>query len=378
MSKKVKFLNKCKDIENALLAQPVDVATLRKLAISPGGLVTQEYRCKVWPYLLNVSDCASERPKNVREHSDYRQVCLDVERSGNRFPKDMSHDVKEKLQQQLIDLILSVLSKHSELFYYQGYHDICITFLFVCGEELSFPLVEKLSTYHLRDFMVRTMDNTTNILNYLFPLLERCKPEFVQYMKKSEVGTVFAISWLITWFSYVIEKQEDIERLYDFFLACHPLMPIYFSVQVILENANEIMAGECEMARVYQLLLNTARKKDLPLELLISNASDFYIQHPPSSLVGYPDYYKNHLAMSTFCDYALVAEHEKPDTVLEKQGLNAKHEAPEKSLSEQKSSSGYWSNLKLAAAAVGGAVGAAVVTVIGQASEWGPQIISYL
>lgn len=82
--------------------------------------------------------------------------------------------------------------------------------------------------------------------------------------------------------------------------------------------------------------------------------------------------------MSTFCDYALVAEHEKPDTVLEKQGLNAKHEAPEKSLSEQKSSSGYWSNLKLAAAAVGGAVGAAVVTVIGQASEWGPQIISYL
>ena len=376
MSKKPKFVNKCKQIEKALSCDPVDIAFLRKLAISNGGLVNQKFRRKIWPYLLNVNDCMIDRPQNVRIHHEFRQVLLDVERSGNRFPKEMSETLKEKLQQQLIDLILSILTKHSELHYYQGYHDICITFLFVCGEELSFPLLEKLSTYHLRDFMDSTMDKTTNILNYLVPLLEKSKPEFVEYMKKSEVDTVFAISWLITWFSYVIEKQDDIERLYDFFLACHPLMPIYFSVQLILDNASDIMDGECEMTRVYQLLLNTARKKDLPLESLISKTSDFYIQYPPSSLVGTSEYYKNHLAISTFCDYALVAKHEQPDLVLEKQGLNQKKK-PKVEISNP-SSSYNWSNLKFAAAAVGGVLSAAVVTVMSQASEWSPKVLSYL
>lgn len=33
---------------------PVDVAALRRMAISEGGLLTDEIRCQVWPRLLNV------------------------------------------------------------------------------------------------------------------------------------------------------------------------------------------------------------------------------------------------------------------------------------------------------------------------------------
>lgn len=46
---------------------------------------------------------------------------------------------------------------------------------------------------------------------------------------RAEVGTVFALSWLITWFGHVLSDFRHVVRLYDFFLACHPLMPIYFA-----------------------------------------------------------------------------------------------------------------------------------------------------
>lgn len=42
------------DITQALSVSPVDVAALRRMAISEGGLLTDEIRCQVWPRLLNV------------------------------------------------------------------------------------------------------------------------------------------------------------------------------------------------------------------------------------------------------------------------------------------------------------------------------------
>lgn len=45
---------KVADITQALSVSPVDVAALRRMAISEGGLLTDEIRCQVWPRLLNV------------------------------------------------------------------------------------------------------------------------------------------------------------------------------------------------------------------------------------------------------------------------------------------------------------------------------------
>ena len=39
--------------------------------------------------------------------------------------------------QQLMDLILWVLEQEDDLHYYQGYHDICVTVLQVCGARLG-------------------------------------------------------------------------------------------------------------------------------------------------------------------------------------------------------------------------------------------------
>lgn len=132
-----------------------------------------------------------------------------------------------------------------------------------------------------------TMDNTKHILNYLMPIIERVNPEVYDFMQqwvyapscllcmfvlkhngltdpvcslcnmwkndercslftwvvydkhvyflsRAEVGTIFALSWLITWFGHVLSDFRHVVRLYDFFLACHPLMPIYFAAVVRL------------------------------------------------------------------------------------------------------------------------------------------------
>lgn len=42
----------------------------------------------------------------------------------------------------------------------------------------------------------------------------------------------FALSWIITWYSHVLENNEDILRLTDFFLASHPLMSVYVATSV--------------------------------------------------------------------------------------------------------------------------------------------------
>ena len=65
-------------------------------------------------------------------------------------PTGMPDDQREGLQEDLIDIILHVLKRNPQLHYYQGYHDIVVTFLLVVGDRLATALVEKLSTHHLR------------------------------------------------------------------------------------------------------------------------------------------------------------------------------------------------------------------------------------
>lgn len=65
-------------------------------------------------------------------------------------PTGMPDEQREGLQEELIDIILHVLKRNPQLHYYQGYHDIVVTFLLVVGDRLATALVEKLSTHHLR------------------------------------------------------------------------------------------------------------------------------------------------------------------------------------------------------------------------------------
>ncbi|XP_036415853.1 TBC1 domain family member 20 [Colossoma macropomum] len=369
---------KMAEISQALSMTPVDVAALRRMAISEGGLLTDEIRCKVWPRLLNVPvDSIPEKLDEVeRENNkDYNQVLLDVQRSLRRFPPGMPDEQREGLQEELIDIILRVLQKNPQLHYYQGYHDIVVTFLLVLGERLATALVEKLSTHHLRDFMDPTMDNTKHILNYLMPIIERVNPEVYDFMQQAEVGTIFALSWLITWFGHVLSDFRHVVRLYDFFLACHPLMPIYFAAVIVLYREEEVLDCECDMAMLHHLLSQIPQ--DLPYETLISRAGDLFVQFPPSELAKEAAQQRSEqTAASTFKDFELASAQQRPDAVLRRRRKEQQQQAP---VEAQRGTMAVVQPtarrfVRLAVMGLTVALGAAALAVVNSALEWAPKL----
>ena len=72
-----------------------------------------------------------------------------------------------------------------------------------------------------------------------------CLLFFCLFSTRSEVGQVFALSWLITWYGHVLKDFSTIVRLYDFFLATHPLMPVYFGAAVSFCVVPSDTAADC-------------------------------------------------------------------------------------------------------------------------------------
>ncbi|XP_076158231.1 TBC1 domain family member 20 isoform X2 [Alosa pseudoharengus] len=368
------------DIHQALNSDPVDIETLRKAAVSEGGLLTDDIRRKVWPKLLNVNvyNLPTKPGRDVREnHKDYNQVLLDVRRSMRRFPRGMRVAEREVLQEQLIDIILDVLRKNPQLHYYQGYHDIVVTFLLVVGERMAIALVETLSNHHLRDFMDPTMDSTKHILNYLMPILEQVDRELHDFMLQAEVGTIFALSWLITWYGHVLSDFRHVLRLYDFFLASHPLMAIYFAAVIVLHREKEVKNSECDMAMVHHLLSNIPQ--NLPYEELIDRAQSLFARYPPSQLAKRAALQsRKSIAISTFQDFQLTTLQQRPDSVLRRQRLTNGQLSLTDDTAAAATPTSANQLVKMAVWGISATLGAAALAVAQTALEWGPDLLLQL
>lgn len=75
-------------IDQALSSDPIDLSTLRELATSLGGLLTQQLRKKAWPKLVgvNVYHIPPYQGPPLTSHKERPQVLLDVNRCGKRIP----------------------------------------------------------------------------------------------------------------------------------------------------------------------------------------------------------------------------------------------------------------------------------------------------
>merc|ERR1712107_911733 len=63
-------------------------------------------------------------------------------------------------------------------------------------------------------------------------------------------------------------------RLYDFFIAGPPLMPVYLAAAIVLHREQEILDTECEMSAVHGLL--STIPVDLPFERLLIECHSLY------------------------------------------------------------------------------------------------------
>lgn len=276
---------KMQQIQDLLSSSPLDLEVLRKLAIGDGGLIKDELRRKAWPRLMMIEHMeVTPKPTldTIKSHKDYQQVVLDVNRSLKRFPPGIDDDYRLVLMDQLTTLIIRILMKHPELNYYQGFHDVAITFLLVMGEDVGYEMVEKLSVTHLSEFMRPTMEKTTYYLTYIYPILRRADAKLYQFLIDSGVGTVFCLPWLITWFAHTLSDYRNVVRLYDCFLASPYLMPMYIAAAIVLHKKEDVLAGECDMAMQHFILSQVP--DTLPLERILVDAGELYNLYPPDTL----------------------------------------------------------------------------------------------
>lgn len=326
------FKAKRKKIEKVLAETPVSQKALKELAISDGGLIDDSLRKDAWPLLLGLTDLSSPpapSEEDLKAHPEYQQVVLDVNRSLKRFPPGIPLEQRLSLQNQLTRLILRVVLAHPRLRYYQGYHDVAVTLLLVTGENAAFFLLEYLSMRHLKDCMEPTMEKTSHLLNYIYPLVRHQNAEVYEQLEKSGVGTMFALPWFLTWFGHSLSYYKDVVRLYDYFLATEPLSPLYLSSVMVVHRAQEILMTPCDMASMHSLLSHVSIHKfffffvnkgsyyyvmfhpdfcqlskreivryssqeplslqipdDLPFEKLLRKTSELYQKYPPEEVEG--------------------------------------------------------------------------------------------
>ncbi|CAH2104155.1 unnamed protein product [Euphydryas editha] len=285
VTEKRKELEKC-------LSNP-DVVNLEQwvhFAKSKGGLISDEYRRKIWPLLVGVTQEEMTVPPSLDElstHPEYNQVVLDVNRSLKRFPPGIPYEQRVALQDQLTVLILRVIIKYPHLKYYQGYHDVAITLLLVCGDKASFPLLCRLSygpNAPLAPFMQATMKPTQHLLNYMLPIIRRGDDRLAECLEKSGVGTMFALPWYLTWFGHSLNRYTDVVRLYDYFLCAPPLFPVYVTAALVLHRAPDVLACDADMAMMHCLL--SRLPDDLPFEDILVTAKKLYEENDPIDLDG--------------------------------------------------------------------------------------------
>ncbi|XP_050425581.1 TBC1 domain family member 20 [Adelges cooleyi] len=276
------YKTKVDQINEILQREKKDVDELRKFALAEGGLVSGVVRSEVWPLFLNLPN--ENKPlldeESINSHPEYNQVVMDVRRCLKRFPPGISHEKIGDLQKQLIAIILSIISEHPELKYYQGYHDVAVTFLIEVGQEKAYSIMEYLSLNHLRLFLMPTMEETSYLLLQVFPLVSELNPELDSFILKSGIGTIFALPWILSWFSHSLSQHKKVVRLFDYFLASPKEIILYVIAQLINVRSEAVLSVECDMASVHAAISKIP--EDLDFEDILLRATKMFYDHPLS------------------------------------------------------------------------------------------------
>jgi hypothetical protein len=273
-------LSRIRYIESLISSEKLNMRELRRA--SQEGLISENLRKKVWPILLEVDieGYSDYHPEN-QSHRENSQVEKDIERSLWRFTGD---DVELRItkRKNLRNVINSLLAKHEDLNYYQGYHDIASVFIMIFDEKCAFALLERISRYYIHFIMENDLMSVSGLLLKMIPLIGMIDTNVYEFLINSSAQPYFALSWVITWFSHSIETMNEISRLFDFFLASHPLMPFYFSIALLMSKKKELSHVECEYSAVHKFFTSLLQEDTvLDFDYLIEITLLYYQTYPP-------------------------------------------------------------------------------------------------
>jgi len=189
-------------------------------------------------------------------------------------------------QDRLESLVHGVLCRNPSLYYYQGFHDVCLLFLLVLGETKAFVVSERVGQFYLRDAMSQTLSPVVELLALIYPLVKLEDPALYAFLEGAGSKPFYSLSWVITWFAHDISKRETVERIFDFLISSDPLMPVYLSAAFILEQRDQILAQEQDGDVIHGFMSSQLRHHSHTFDFdhLILIADRLHRLHPPSSL----------------------------------------------------------------------------------------------
>ena len=158
-------------------------------------------------------------------------------------------NLMEKQKENLTSIIVRAIAQRPQrknqkirrIHYYQGFHDITSLFYLIYQKKthLSAAILRKLAKGHLRDATQQDFSNVMTPLEIVFyPMLQKINEEIHDYFVCRDLGPTVIMPWIITWFAHDIHDAECASRLFDAFLASHPLMPLYISVALLVHPHN--------------------------------------------------------------------------------------------------------------------------------------------
>ncbi|KXZ56929.1 hypothetical protein GPECTOR_1g838 [Gonium pectorale] len=183
-------------------------------------------------------------------HRDSAVVEVDVARSLWAFTRGQSDEQREARRRQLKRLLNAVVASHAA-------HGSSPDGAAVPdgGELLTFALLRRLVTSHLRDATRPSLEPVVQLLGLIPHLLAAADPPLARHLAGAGLQPFFALSWFITWWAHELDDLPPASRLFDFFLASHPLMPLYLGVVAMRSQRAALLTCE-DMPELHSALTN--------------------------------------------------------------------------------------------------------------------------
>lgn len=256
--------------------------------------------------LLDVNRCAGrlERIRQVYFHrsddysyassSDLTNESLNFEDANETLhdlevPSDTqsitSQDVQSQreLKKNLAKLIVRLLIKKKELHYYQGFHDVCLTYMILLGDDKKAEQkLDEMIDSHFNIYMQPTMNETQEYLALVPIIIGLMDSKVEEFLDKSEIGTIFALSWVITWFSHVISNESDIGKIYEFLENQDPHMVLYLSASIVISKKDKVLKLEPEMSAVHHYLTQLPRREKFDFDEMFKLCVESIEKWPPT------------------------------------------------------------------------------------------------
>lgn len=207
----------------------------------------QKY-CDRWVRLLKVKRVRLRS----RTHAENDVVVRDVNRSLWRFSfcKAWTEEMREIRRESLRHVLDACFASIEEGRYYQGFHDVAETCFAVCGfdEELTLGMLIVLARRYFVDAtrpdLARVALALRLIVNVVFAADEGLGVELfgVETVAREPV---WALSWIITWFSHNLEDFDTLLNLWDTILAVdHAAYPLYLAAALVIRSKERLVDFE--------------------------------------------------------------------------------------------------------------------------------------